>query len=602
MTSIRQFIGNIGLPDLNRAQGVDVYGKYQGYFRPELATQRIDFAIQKLTEGITIVDAKRDEIWAGVKQIGMRGAYHYQRSGVSWLAQANYFLDFASKYDHHFIALDVETLNNELNNSFASDLYRIINHWKDQVRTSKKVVLYSNKDLLTSFIFPKIQLLFGDAGVKWLVDEVDIWYAQYWTFPSVNKQPSLPSWMKTWKLWQITASAFKGSDFGVQSQEVDVNVFNGTADEMRAWLRLAPGTPDSPTEPPVIVIPPTRPEITPEPRMWDATVLAFRTMLVRTYPEVANDTILKKANDPTKNVNVQGGETFSGRIWSGNDYLWLRIETSLRAELMGRWVAVRRSDGLEKFITLLPSKDVPIPPTLPPTLPSDVYRVMKWGDPILVAEADRTVSTFPPEQSPSNFQAIGLYNKIAGGFGGVSHYLRIPPADIKRLASLQVEDNFIDKKPGWNIQYQMEAWRVQKMNWLIKERGTIYFFYHHRSSGHWSTLDYAEWGTIALGNTLVSVEDVEVFPVTTPDNKRRTRQMARLAGFRKSDWARSLNDLVENGLVHRCFCVYSGDDIGDSPKGIVYSPFWSPRDWTYISSTKPQPDAFYLPLDWLIKE
>ena len=238
----------------------------------------------------------------------------------------------------------------------------------------------------------------------------------------------------------------------------------------------------------------------------------------------------------------------------------------------------------------------------PATLPADVYRVMKWGDPILVEEAGRTVTKFPPDQSSSNFQAIGLYNKVAGAFGGVSYFLRIPQGDIKKLAALQVEDDFLDKKPGWNNQYDMEAWRAQKMNWLVKERGTIYFYYHHVGDGHWSTLDYAEWGTIALGNTYVTVEGTEMFSVTTPSGQRGLRKMARLAGFRKTDWERPLAELVAAGLVHRCYCVYSGDDIGDSPKGIVYSPFWSPQDWTYISSSKAQPDAFYLPMSWLIKE
>lgn len=238
----------------------------------------------------------------------------------------------------------------------------------------------------------------------------------------------------------------------------------------------------------------------------------------------------------------------------------------------------------------------------PSTLPADVYRVMKWGDPVLVAEAGRTVANLPAGQASSNFQAIGLYNTTSGSFGGVSHYLRIPHVDVMRLAALQVEDDFIDKKPGWNNQFGMEAWRAQKMNWLCKDRGTIYFFFHHASSGNWKSLSYIEWGTIALGNNYVTVEGVETFTVTTPDQKTRTRKMARLAGFRKTDWERPLQELVAAGLVHRCYCVYSGDDLGDSPKGIVYSPFWSPQDWIYISSSKVQPEAFYLPLDWLVKE
>ena len=38
----------------------------------------------------------------------------------------------------------------------------------------------------------------------------------------------------------------------------------------------------------------------------------------------------------------------------------------------------------------------------------------------------------------SNFQAIGLYNKLTG-FGGVTNFLHIYRGDIDRLAALQVE-------------------------------------------------------------------------------------------------------------------------------------------------------------------
>lgn len=239
-----------------------------------------------------------------------------------------------------------------------------------------------------------------------------------------------------------------------------------------------------------------------------------------------------------------------------------------------------------------------------PSTPANVFQVRRWGDPVLVSEAARSVTLFPPTQSSSNFQAIGLYNKVANGFGGVSAYLRIPHSDVMRLAALQVEDDFQDKKPGWNNQFGMEQWRVQKMSWMTKKRGTIYFYYHHADTGQWNTIDYMEWGTIALGNCFVQVEDIETFTVTTPDNKRSRRPMARLVGFRRDDWDRPLAELVSLGLVHRCWCVYSGDDIGDSPKGIVYSPFWAPgksaSTWTYISPTKPQPDAFYIPETWLL--
>jgi hypothetical protein len=224
-------------------------------------------------------------------------------------------------------------------------------------------------------------------------------------------------------------------------------------------------------------------------------------------------------------------------------------------------------------------------------LPSNVFRVRKWGDPIMVEEGG--FSTF--NIGVSNFQAIGLYNKANNWTGGVSNFLRIPLADIARLRAMQLEDDFKDKKP------EPGAWLRQKMNWLVNERGSMYFYFHHSDD---YPADYLEWGTIAIGNAFVHVVDIETLTVPGTDKRikgKRTRRMCKLAGFRRSDWDRPLNDLLASGLVHRCYCAYMGDDIGDTPKGKIYSPFWSPLDWQFIGPAQPQPDAFYIPEDWLIK-
>jgi hypothetical protein len=62
--------------------------------------------------------------------------------------------------------------------------------------------------------------------------------------------------------------------------------------------------------------------------------------------------------------------------------------------------------------------------------------------------------------------------------------------------------------------------------------------------------------------------------------------------------------MLAEGLVHRCFCVYSGNDIGDSPQGIVYSPFWSPLDWEFMPKERGvrPPTAFWIPFAYLENE
>lgn len=555
-----------GLTPKNRAQGVDVYGRYQGYFRPETATQRIDFAIQKLTEGITIKDLKMDEIWSGVKQIGMQGAYHYQRSGVSWRDQANYFLDFASKYDHHFYADDLEKINNVLNDSFAADMYRIIHHWKEQA-PAKKIILYSNKDLFETFIFPRIKALYGGLGLTWLIENVNIWYAQYWNTPSVDKDPALPTWMKTWRIWQITDKALyplAGADWGMGSKGGDIDVYNGTPDEMRAWLGLASQPAPEPVPPPPIVVEPTEPPV--EPQLYNAEVIADLRRIIRSYPKVDTSN--------ATGLYVLKGTKFQGRIWAGNAYVWLKIDAPQYPDLHKRWVAVRTLDGTSKYIKL----------ATPIVSPHKLYRLLKWGDPIMLKEG-LSISIV----GTTNFQAIGMYNKVQG-WGGVTNYLDIPRVDIDRLIAMQVEDEYEDKQPDW---------RSQKMNWLCKGRGTIYF--HDESGQGWDIARFIRWGTIGIGNNVVAVEGVEEMVINTRgDTEKRPRKMARLAGFRRSDWSRPLNELLENGLVHRCYCAYAGDKLGDSPKGIIYSPFWSPLDWQFIGPSKAQPLAFYLCLDWMV--
>jgi len=80
--------------------------------------------------------------------------------------------------------------------------------------------------------------------------------------------------------------------------------------------------------------------------------------------------------------------------------------------------------------------------------------------------------------------------------------------------------------------------------------------------------------------------------------RKVTLMMAKLVGFRKSDWNRPLDELLAEGLVHRCFCAYSNNTPRDSPQGIVYSPFFSPQDWDFAGTARPS--AFYLPIDQLV--
>jgi hypothetical protein len=217
-----------------------------------------------------------------------------------------------------------------------------------------------------------------------------------------------------------------------------------------------------------------------------------------------------------------------------------------------------------------------------------MYRVRRWGD-----KAFKGGALNVDVVGTTNFQAVGLYNKATNDFGAVKNFIHIYRDDIDRLKELQVEDEYLDKKPDW---------RGQKMNWLCQEAGSIYMFDNKEDS--WKFSPRIRWGTLALGGNLVQVEgepeeiDVKAqgfdnVAIAKKGAKVRLK-MWRLVGFRPADWFRPLDDLLREGLVHRCFCAGSRNQINDSPQGIVYSPFFSVADkWDFRGTV--QPGALYIP-------
>jgi hypothetical protein len=224
-----------------------------------------------------------------------------------------------------------------------------------------------------------------------------------------------------------------------------------------------------------------------------------------------------------------------------------------------------------------------------------IYRVKKWGDPGM-KELGFDISVLQAKHQSSNFQAVGLYNK-ATGFGAISNYLVIPREDVLKLEALQVEDEYEEKRG--------EDWLHQKMNWLCQHRGSIYMFAEedsYKGEWPWRRTEGIRWGTLALGGNLVKVVGTDEFEAKVRGNTTvEPVKMAKLQGFTPSDWDRPLDDLLAEGLVHRCFCVNGGNDIADAPKGIVYSPFWSPEYWEFMPkpTSGTVPSALWIPFDCL---
>jgi len=209
------------------AIGCDV-SKWQKFFDPANASGVVDFAIQKVSEGLYIHDGL-ETMWQGVQKVGVRGGYHYQRSGTNWQTQADLFLSLAAKKSFHIYALDLEGYGNTVDKAMLLDTQSIINYWIAQ--TNKRVVLYTNINY-----YNQLRYYVGDA---WL-NTIPLWIAYPNQTPGF---PVLPAGRQTWNIHQYswTDPAIR---WGTGSL-TDANVYNGTVSQMQAWAGAV--TPPPPT-------------------------------------------------------------------------------------------------------------------------------------------------------------------------------------------------------------------------------------------------------------------------------------------------------------------------------------------------------------------
>lgn len=224
---------------MTRAIGADL-SRYNISFDPTKATGPINFCFQKATEGYTYVDLEYDNLWQGVQQIPIRGAYCYQRSGLSWIAQADHFLETAARHSYHMHALDLEQYSNTYNDTFFVDARRILEYWREQ--SNALPILYTNGSTYEEMHLA-LNRVYGPAGGAWL-DSVPLWLSS----PATAGAPFMPRYRtKGWDVHQYTFTGLP-SRWGTGGTRVDENVFDGTVEEMRAWLGLGSLPPTDPPE------------------------------------------------------------------------------------------------------------------------------------------------------------------------------------------------------------------------------------------------------------------------------------------------------------------------------------------------------------------
>lgn len=216
---------------------------------------------------------------------------------------------------------------------------------------------------------------------------------------------------------------------------------------------------------------------------------------------------------------------------------------------------------------------------LPPE--TELYRALNWGEEPLVSQAGLS-ALFKQDDGRvvgSNFNPLPIFSN-SGTWSAIVNSLIIPREDIDKLIKLQMRDT---------------ASVESKMNWLVYD-GYNCRPYWCRGTGDWKTAKKIWWGTIVFGGQLVLTDGDATFNTKLPqENTPRDVPMKRLVCFRKSDWGKT--HATHPWLIHRATEVNHKDKVNDAPRGIIYSPLWSPLDWDFAGGQ--QPDAFYIPTDWL---
>ncbi|MBR5386142.1 MAG: hypothetical protein IK142_01010 [Clostridiales bacterium] len=211
---------HINNPELKglTVRGVDV-SSYQGEIDwPQLASQDIEFAYIKATEGSSYQDPYFSQNWQGASGTDIRiGAYHFFSFESGGDTQAQNFIDIVEPVDNMLPpVIDVEYYG-----SFGSAETIDVNAIRNELRImvdllteeyGMKPVIYVSADTYTTIV----QGSFDDCG---------LWHRSVYS--------SVPDDVD-WVFWQYS-NRHRLQGYNGEESFIDMNVFNGSEDEFNAF-------------------------------------------------------------------------------------------------------------------------------------------------------------------------------------------------------------------------------------------------------------------------------------------------------------------------------------------------------------------------------
>lgn len=218
-------------------EGADI-SSYQGTVDYVVASQRMQFLFIRAGSpylGGDMKDSQFDRNQQESKGKIPRGFYFVFRPETSIQVQMDAFLDIIQDDIGELPpVLDVERNDSKLPpNQFTNRLVEAIRYLeKSALLANIKVALYSSSGFW-NYNVEKGRINYTGRT---------LWIANYSSNPTqVLDKPTIPRDWPYWTIWQLSADGNGlGKEFGVQSYSIDVDVFNGSAQQFFNWFGVEP--------------------------------------------------------------------------------------------------------------------------------------------------------------------------------------------------------------------------------------------------------------------------------------------------------------------------------------------------------------------------
>ena len=211
--------------DVPRAAGVDVSIWQRTVDWPTVKNAGTVFAFAKASEGTDFIDPTFATNWPAMQAAGLiRGAYHYYQPAEDPEAQAAHFAQVVGPLALGDMppVLDVEEKPTVTSAVLIAGVKRCLEAIERQF--GRRPLVYTSPGFWGSYMRDDTGAYPGWAA------SYPLWVAHY----TDALAPLLPRGWNSWAFWQYSGS---GQVDGVQTP-VDLDWFDGTADDLRLWLRL----------------------------------------------------------------------------------------------------------------------------------------------------------------------------------------------------------------------------------------------------------------------------------------------------------------------------------------------------------------------------